>query len=581
MNPYKIQNRSDSSRRVKITKNGGSITFVTTPQDNYVENSREGGFCLLPIEPLPILDTSISSIALTSLPMGVDGRVSLYTNGILSKSVRYLGKNTVQARKDFFDTEFGTYASWVMQSDDTFVFSIAGTSDYLRFVFEDDDIDYLFNSFTQTPATSNPTLIVEQYRLSFDLKQSATISCDGALPYTNWIDLSGNWEVEIDGVLFNSEDNTVDDVVDALRSDNLFVGVRVENIPVEMTSLASDYNGTVYRMAREVGGDTWRVQKATYDPNGDGLLFDWATELDMFSIVGDVGYIGNFDARGLHLVSTNFDEVDNFYLSRYHSGDEPYTYENIEIYPLDSGRPYKQVSFASATMVTLGYDDTVTTWERIGNTWNRITSRVIPNIVDATMPNDGTFIFVTTSTVDNGIRTWEINAYINTDLVNPCPRDVSLDPWTVLDFPGILEEFVVTAETTFNALMYSIGPLQICVFKNGADNLVNRIMYIDSNNMMYNLKLLNPRTSGPGASSYYVGFNDDQYSIITFNLNQGIATASPLRPMGVRVLPTRSCVVVTDNVIAVQVEDMDAPGDSSIRMFSFDPESLGFTPITV
>ena len=180
MNPYKIQNRSDTSRRVKFQKNGGSITFVTTPQDNYVENSREAGFCLQPIDTLPLFDTTTSSITLTALPMGVDGRITLFINGIFNKSVRYSSQNSIVDRANFFSTEFGDYANWVKQDNDIFIFNITNTADQVRFVFEDDDIDFILNEFTQTDTTNNPTLIVEQYRLSFDLKATVMISCDGA-----------------------------------------------------------------------------------------------------------------------------------------------------------------------------------------------------------------------------------------------------------------------------------------------------------------------------------------------------------------------------------------------------------------
>ncbi len=199
MNPYKIQNRSDSSRRVKVTKNGGSIAFVNDPQSNYTENTREAGFCLLPIDPLPILDTATTNISLSSLPMGVDGRISLYVNGELTASVRYLNKNTIQDRLDFFIAEFGNYATWTLQPDATCLFEIVAQNDYIRLVFEDDDIDYVLNQVEQTAATSNPTLIVEQYRLAIDLKnQQSQISCANATPTIAFSNISGTWEIYID-----------------------------------------------------------------------------------------------------------------------------------------------------------------------------------------------------------------------------------------------------------------------------------------------------------------------------------------------------------------------------------------------
>lgn len=173
MNPYKIQNRTDTNRRIKLVKNDGTITFTSSPPSSYIENSRQAGFCLTPITPLPAMIETIDSITLTSLPMGADGRISLYVNDTLVKSVRYLNKSLITDRQTFFAAEFGSYATFTLVGSN-WVFTPTTSSEQFRLVFEDDDIDYLFNEFQQDPSSVNPTLIVQQYRLSFDLKKTSS-----------------------------------------------------------------------------------------------------------------------------------------------------------------------------------------------------------------------------------------------------------------------------------------------------------------------------------------------------------------------------------------------------------------------
>lgn len=202
MNPFKIQNRTEISRRIKLVKNGGTIAFTSSPPTSFIENSRQAGFCLTAITPLPAMVETIDSIILTSLPMGVDGRISLYVNNALVKSVRYLNKNLISDRQTFFAAEFGNYATFT-SSGDNWIFTPTASTDQFRLVFEDDDIDYLFNNFQQDPTSQNPTLIVQQYRLSFDLKKSFSISCDGATSTAPFEIFGSEFSVRvfIDGVM--------------------------------------------------------------------------------------------------------------------------------------------------------------------------------------------------------------------------------------------------------------------------------------------------------------------------------------------------------------------------------------------
>lgn len=91
MKPLKIQNRTLTSRRVKFIKNGGLIQFTKESIASYVENSREAGFCLTAITPIPLNENGTRDIQLSAHPMGTHGRVSLYVDNTLAESMRYNG----------------------------------------------------------------------------------------------------------------------------------------------------------------------------------------------------------------------------------------------------------------------------------------------------------------------------------------------------------------------------------------------------------------------------------------------------------------------------------------------------------
>ena len=189
--PYKVQNRTSESRRVKFVKNGGTVSFPKTPTASFVENSREAGFCLTAITPLPSRENPTNTITLTSHPMGTDGRVSLFINDTLIESKRFLNKSRITDRQAWFNSEFGAYATYSGKEFATFTTALVSPDTY-RFVFEDDDLDYVFAGTTNASGDVNPTLIVEQYRLAFNIMNNKIeISCDGAIAHVSIINIGG------------------------------------------------------------------------------------------------------------------------------------------------------------------------------------------------------------------------------------------------------------------------------------------------------------------------------------------------------------------------------------------------------
>lgn len=181
--PYKVQNRTSESRRVKFVKNGGTVSFPKTPTASFVENSREAGFCLTAITPLPSRENATNTITLTSHPMGTDGRVSLFINDTLIESKRFLNKSRITDRQAWFNSEFGAYATYSGKEFATFTTALVSPDTY-RFVFEDDDLDYVFAGTTNASGDVNPTLIVEQYRLVFNIMNNKIeIPCTGAIDF--------------------------------------------------------------------------------------------------------------------------------------------------------------------------------------------------------------------------------------------------------------------------------------------------------------------------------------------------------------------------------------------------------------
>lgn len=211
--PYKIQNRTSESRRVKFVKNGGTVSFPKTATASFIENSRDAGFCLTAITPVPPRDNATNSISLTSHPMGTDGRVSLFVNDTLIESKRFLNKGRIVDRQAWFNSEFGAYA--IYSGKEIAKFTTASVSpDVYRFVFEDDDLDYVFGGTTNAAGDVNPTLVVEQYRLAFNLMNNKIeISCDGAQYESPYMTLSGDWELEINGVKYTTLDTPIEEML--------------------------------------------------------------------------------------------------------------------------------------------------------------------------------------------------------------------------------------------------------------------------------------------------------------------------------------------------------------------------------
>ena len=197
---YKVQNRTSESRRVKFVKNGGTVNFPQTPTASFVENSREAGFCLTAISPLPPRENATNTITLTSHPMGTDGRVSLFINDTLIESKRFVNKSRIADRQAWFNSEFGAYATYSGKEVATFTTALV-SSDTYRFVFEDDDLDYVFAGTTNAVGDVNPTLIVEHYRLAFNIMNNKIeISCDGATNKIDDINITGAVDVYIVGI---------------------------------------------------------------------------------------------------------------------------------------------------------------------------------------------------------------------------------------------------------------------------------------------------------------------------------------------------------------------------------------------
>lgn len=202
--PYKVQNRTSESRRVKFVKNGGTVSFPKTPTASFVENSREAGFCLTAITPLPSRENPTNTITLTSHPMGTDGRVSLFINDTLIESKRFLNKSRITDRQAWFNSEFGAYATYSGKEFATFTTALVSPDTY-RFVFEDDDLDYVFAGTTNASGDVNPTLIVEQYRLAFNIMNNKIeIPCTGAIDFAGVLTLND----EVAGTVSNTGGST-------------------------------------------------------------------------------------------------------------------------------------------------------------------------------------------------------------------------------------------------------------------------------------------------------------------------------------------------------------------------------------
>lgn len=219
--PYKVQNRTNTSRRVKFVKNGGTVSFPKTPTASFVENSREAGFCLTAITPLPDRDNATNSITLTSHPMGTDGRVSLFINGNLIESKRFASLSRIADRQAWFNREFGAYVQYTGKEQPTFTSVVVSQDDY-RFVFEDDDIDFIFADTTNAKGDVNPTLIVEQYRLAFNIKNSK-IDCTGAIDWAGIL----TFDDQVEGSVINSSGT-----VDFSDTDEMVAGLEAKGFTV-------------------------------------------------------------------------------------------------------------------------------------------------------------------------------------------------------------------------------------------------------------------------------------------------------------------------------------------------------------
>lgn len=252
--PYKVQNRTSESRRVKFVKNGGTVSFPKTPTASFVENSREAGFCLTAISPLPPRENATKTITLTTHPMGTDGRVSLFINDTLIESKRFVNKSRIVDRQAWFNREFGAYATYSGKEVATFTTALVSPDTY-RFVFEDDDLDYVFAGTTNAAGDVNPTLIVEQYRLAFNIMNNKIeISCDGATYESPYMSLTGDWQLEINGEKYTTADTPIEEMLAMIAQSDVSVvyeGQEPEPEPTEEVitdfSLAGWYNPELQR----------------------------------------------------------------------------------------------------------------------------------------------------------------------------------------------------------------------------------------------------------------------------------------------------------------------------------------------
>ena len=252
--PYKVQNRTAESRRVKFVKKGGTVNFPKTPTASFVENSREAGFCLTAISPLPPRENATKTITLTTHPMGTDGRVSLFINDTLIESKRFVNKSRIADRQAWFNSEFGAYATYSGKEVATFTTALVSPDTY-RFVFEDDDLDYVFAGTTNAAGDVNPTLIVEQYRLAFNIMNNKIeISCDGATYESPYMSLSGDWQLEINGEKYTTADTPIEEMLAMIAQSDVSVvyeGQEPEPEPTEEVitdfSLAGWYNPELQR----------------------------------------------------------------------------------------------------------------------------------------------------------------------------------------------------------------------------------------------------------------------------------------------------------------------------------------------
>ena len=213
---YKIQNRSPDNKRIKLIKRSdGRVTFVGNAIPTYQENTIQAGWCMAAISPIPELIDPQTTFELTTAPIGVDGRVSLYRNGTLVSSMRYNALNSNAAKVKWFNDFFGAVVLMAIVQGIT-VFTIREDDTVITLVFEDDDIDYVSNNLS--PASPNRTAFFrEQYRLAVGLKLTE-IDCTGAIDWAGILTFNDQVEGTVNNSSGTEDFSDTDEMVAGLEA---------------------------------------------------------------------------------------------------------------------------------------------------------------------------------------------------------------------------------------------------------------------------------------------------------------------------------------------------------------------------
>ncbi|WP_109439825.1 leucine-rich repeat protein, partial [Acinetobacter haemolyticus] len=129
--------------------------------------------------------------------------------------------------------------------------------------------------------------------------QPPVISCVGALNITDWIDIDGDWQLEIEGNPITSIDTPIETIIDLLRSNNFEVDVEV---PIEDWDIEYVLNGETIReitgnpipdsYAENQGeGRTSLIINNTITHIGGDAFADW-TSCTSLTIPNSVTHIG-------------------------------------------------------------------------------------------------------------------------------------------------------------------------------------------------------------------------------------------------------------------------------------------------
>lgn len=162
---YRIQNRTAQAIRTEITKYNGSIVFSGNPPATYAENATYAGWCMSEYTPAAFKEPYALLLQLSTIPMGVVGRVTLTVNNVTVVQKYDFTGLPISARIDWFNANFGDYVYCVGKYQPCFYPMV---TDQIFLSFEDDDVD--FTQLNVVSIAGDTQLTVEPYRLSFTMQ---------------------------------------------------------------------------------------------------------------------------------------------------------------------------------------------------------------------------------------------------------------------------------------------------------------------------------------------------------------------------------------------------------------------------